>query len=90
MNDQELKELVNINLELTKENNKMLKKIRGVQKKSYFFALLRWLIVLGLAFGAYYYIQPYLNKVLQVYNSIPNFGNFDIKNLEGIINSIKP
>ncbi|KKQ35193.1 MAG: hypothetical protein US50_C0022G0006 [Candidatus Nomurabacteria bacterium GW2011_GWB1_37_5] len=90
MNNEEIKTLLEANLELNKENNRMLHKIRGIHKRAHFFMLFRWLLIIGFAFGAYYYVQPYFNRVIEIYNSIPNFGNIDVTKLEGIINGLKP
>lgn len=90
MEKEELKTLIEANLELSKENNKLLRKIRGIQKRGALLTYARWFLVIAVAFGAYYYIQPYLAKVTQFYNSIPNFGNIDIKGLENFINGFKP
>lgn len=54
-------------LELTKENNRMLHYLRGAQRRASAFRLLYWLVILGLGFGAFYYIQPYLEQIIGVY-----------------------
>ncbi len=59
-------------LALAKENNKMLHKVRNVQKWAAFWRVLKLLIVVGLTLGSFYYIEPYLNKMLDLYNSISN------------------
>lgn len=90
MERDELKTLIEADLELSKENNKLLKKIRGLQKRGAAFTYVRWLLVIAVAFGAYYYIQPYLAKITQFYNSIPNFGNIDFNNIDSLIKGLKP
>ncbi|OGI91226.1 hypothetical protein A3A09_00235 [Candidatus Nomurabacteria bacterium RIFCSPLOWO2_01_FULL_42_20] len=90
MENEEIKTLLEANLKLSKENNKLLHKVRGVQKKHYFFLGLRWLVIIALLFGAYYYIQPYLKQIVEVYNSIPNLGKIDIGNIEGLIEGLRP
>lgn len=55
-------------LELTKENNRMIRALRGAQKRAAAFRLLYWLVIIGLlAFGAFYYVQPYLEQIMGVY-----------------------
>ncbi len=49
-------------LELTKENNKILRSMRSTQKWSSFFTFVYWAIILGSIFGTYYYFQPTINK----------------------------
>ncbi len=54
-------------LELTKENNRILHALRSAQRRASMFRLLYWLVVIGLGFGAFYYIQPYLEQIMGVY-----------------------
>jgi predicted MFS family arabinose efflux permease len=56
--------------QLAKENNKMLRRVRGVQKRQALWSVLKIVVVIGLALGAFYYLEPYLNKILGLYNSI--------------------
>jgi len=90
MDDHEIKELMKANLELTKENHVMLKKIRGVQKRSALFVYLRWIFLITVALGLFYYIRPLLTKITQLYNTIPILNNIDIKNLDKLIGNFKP
>ncbi len=68
--DPESKELLENTLELAGENNKLLHKIRGVQKRETLWQVLKWAVILGIAFGSFYYLEPYLNKVMDMYNSV--------------------
>ena len=68
--DPESKQLLENTLALTEENNKLLHKIRGVQKRAVVWQVLRWIIILGIAFGSFYFLEPYLNKVMNLYSSI--------------------
>jgi small-conductance mechanosensitive channel len=61
--DPESKKLLEDTFKLAKENNEILHKVRGVQKRTAMFGLLRLVLVVGIAFGVFYYIEPYLNKV---------------------------
>lgn len=49
------------------ENNKLLHKLVRAGRWATFFSILRWLVVLGVAAGTYYYLQPYLDQLLRVY-----------------------
>jgi hypothetical protein len=51
----------------SEENNKLLRRIDRRARWSIIYSVVRWLIVLGLGFGVYYYIQPYLEEILRVY-----------------------
>jgi ABC-type uncharacterized transport system permease subunit len=61
--DQQEKELLNITLNLVKENNEMLHKVRGVQKRQFVFSVLKIVIIVGIALGAFYFLQPLIDQV---------------------------
>jgi len=69
MNPEE-KALLEETLELSRDNNKMLHKVRGVQKREALWSILKILLIVGIAFGAFYYLEPYLNKVMNVFTQI--------------------
>jgi len=48
----------------------MLHKIRGVQKRGTLWQVLKLIIIIGIALGSFYYIEPYLNKIMDLYNSV--------------------
>lgn len=79
--DPESKELLKATLELSQENNKMLHSMRRSMQMSRVMSSIYWLFIIGSAVGAYYYIQPYVDQLLGVYegandtlNSFKNFG----------------
>lgn len=53
-------------LELTRENNKILRSMRKSQKVTTLFSFVYWIIILGSIFGAYYYFQPTIQRYLKV------------------------
>jgi len=59
-------------LSLTEENNKLLKKMRRSQQIASFMRVLYWIIILGVTFGAFYLLQPYVEQVVNMYNSVSN------------------
>lgn len=68
--DSDTNQLLRDILEKTEENNSILKKMyRGVIWGRVFKALYL-LIIVGAAVGAYYYIQPYVEGVLESYKSL--------------------
>jgi hypothetical protein len=86
MEDRELKEL----LELTRENNKLLRKMR----RSAMISTIVWIVWYGILIGGpviiyYYLIQPYLSVFSDTYGSgienLQDFGNQipGLKNLFG-------
>jgi len=57
-------------LELVKENNEILHKMRRSLFWGRVFKAVYLIIILGVTFGAYYFIQPYLEGVLGTYQSV--------------------
>jgi len=62
MNPEERKLLQNT-FNLAEENNKMLHKVRGVQKRQAFFSVLKWIIIIGITVGAFYFLEPYVQQL---------------------------
>lgn len=52
-------------LELTRENNQILRAMRRTQRWSSFFTFIYWMIILGSVFGVYYYFQPTIKKYVR-------------------------
>lgn len=67
--DPESKKLLEDTFALAKENNAMLHRVRSIQKWAAFWQTLKVLIVIGIALGAFYFLQPYINKAVDVYHS---------------------
>ncbi len=55
---------------LTKENNTMLRRLERDAKRARFWKMLRIAFILALLFGAYYFIQPFINNLTTAYASI--------------------
>lgn len=68
--DSELRKMLQELLSLTEENNKMLKKVRGVQKREAFFGALKFIIIVGIGFGVFYYIEPYVNQIIDIFGTV--------------------
>lgn len=62
------KKLLEENLELSKENNKILKKLYGAMRVSRAFKVLYWVVIIGSMLGAYYYFQPLIDSFKDVFN----------------------
>lgn len=77
--DPELKNLLEENLKLSKENNKLLLKIYGIQRWIQITRILYWIIIIGVSFGAFYYIKPFVGNLFNVYTGgsagFTNIGN---------------
>ncbi len=57
-------------LELTKENNKILRGMQRTARIGKFFRAIYWILILGSIFGTYYYLQPYIDQLLRTYNDV--------------------
>jgi hypothetical protein len=68
--DPESKKMIEETFYFAQENNKILRKIRSVQKWDIFWSLLKWFVVIGIALGSFYYLEPYVNKIMNFYGSI--------------------
>jgi len=80
--DLDIKNLLEENLNISKENNELLKKVRNFQRWAQITKALYWLIIIAVAFGAFYYLKPILGNVLNLYsggvssvNSIKDVGS---------------
>ena len=68
--DLKIKEQVQENRRLIEENNKILKKISRNLAISTWIKIAYWVVILGVAFGSYYLIQPYLDAITGTYNDV--------------------
>jgi hypothetical protein len=79
----ELKQLLEENLRISKENNVLLLKVRSVQRWAQITRYLYWVAIVLVSFGAFYFIKPYLGNVLNLYTGgvTSNVNNVnDLKN----------
>ncbi|MDQ3075836.1 MAG: hypothetical protein M3Q34_01790 [bacterium] len=59
--DPQSKALLEKTYVLVEDNNRMLKKVRSVQRRTAFFQIVKTLVILGISIGAFYFLQPYLD-----------------------------
>lgn len=64
-NDRELLDEV---VALSRENNEILRAMRRRQRIGGMVRTLYWLVILGSMVGAYYYFQPQMQSVIDMYN----------------------
>ena len=75
LDNEELRELVKKNLELTEENHRILKSMRSSARWGRFFAIVWWLIIVAISTVTYYYyIQPYVEQARQLYSQFEQNG----------------
>jgi hypothetical protein len=68
--DPETKKMLEENLRLSKENNDILKKMVRIHRWTQIYRVIYWVLILGASFGAYYFIQPYIDSLLNYYGSV--------------------
>jgi len=60
--DPETKKILGETLELSKENNKMLRKMRRAMMWTRVVKSIYWVLIIGSMLGAYYYFQPIIDN----------------------------
>ena len=65
--DPESKKLLEETLALAKENNGMLHSLRRSMRVARFMSFLYWVLIIGSAFGAYYFVEPYIDQMKGIY-----------------------
>jgi hypothetical protein len=68
----EERKLLEESVELSRENNRLLRKLRGAARWQQFFSALKWLVILASVVGSYYYLQPWIDKLVETYGSLTN------------------
>lgn len=66
---EELKELVRQNTALAKETHAMVKSMRNASRWARLLKLLWIVLIAAISFGAYIYLQPYLENIMQLYTT---------------------
>lgn len=67
--DQDQEKMLRETLRLSRENNEMLRKMRGAQKRAAFWRFLKLVIYVALLVMAYRFIMPYVNQLRDSYES---------------------
>ncbi len=68
--DQEVKTLLEETKKLVEDNNKILHSIQKRERLSFLVRILYWLVIIGIGVGAFYYVKPYMEQLMKVYQSI--------------------
>ncbi len=68
-------------LELTEENNQMLRAMRRSQRWASIMRAFYWLFIIGATVGAFYFLQPYIEQLKSIYGgadaALKTFQNFN-------------
>jgi len=82
--DPQDKKIIQETFELSKENNILLKKVRRFQNLSRLSKIFYWIVIIAIALGAFYFLQPVIEKFTSVFDKvIPGLEN--IQDLSGKI-----
>jgi len=65
---EELEKLLKENIEISRESLKILKGIRRANRLASAFKIFYWLVIIGSAIGAYYFLEPYIKQGLVIIN----------------------
>src|SRR3989344_51476 len=74
---------------LSRENNQILRQLRGALRLGRFYSILKWVLVIGSTLGAYYYLQPYLFRLFDAYQALLN-GLNEVKQAGSNVNASLP
>ena len=80
MDDKQLNEL----LDLTRENNKILRKMQSSNRWASFFSFLYYVLIISSIVGSYYLIQPMLQPILDAYQNMAK----DIQGVKGGLQNV--
>lgn len=75
MDDKQLNEL----LDLTRENNKILKGMRSSNRWGSFFKFIYYGLIMGLMVSSYYFIQPMIEPLLKTFQGLTD----SVQNVKG-------
>ena len=83
--DPELKRLLRQNLELSKENNRLLRKMRRSAILSRIFLLIWWAFIIGLPVYIYFsFLQPYVGGIIETFGGLGGL----LENLQNLDNPL--
>jgi hypothetical protein len=57
---------------VSEQNNRMIRSLYRSNKWNQVFVFIKWAILIGIAIGAFYYLQPIFNKINTIYSTITN------------------
>ena len=66
--DPESKKLLEDTLAIAQENNQILHELRRSMRFARFMSILYWVLIIGSAVGAFYFVQPVLDELMGAYS----------------------
>ena len=73
----EERELLNKSVSLAEDNNKILRSMKRSMFWGRVMSIIYWILIIGISVGAFYFLQPYFDRLMAVYGSLTNI----LKNL---------
>jgi hypothetical protein len=70
MADEEIRQLLKKNIEVSEESLGLLKKMHRAAVIGRFFSFMKWVVIIGISVGSYYLIEPYIKKLTGTLNSV--------------------
>ena len=77
---------------LIKENTVIVRKVRRGQQIAQLTRVFYWVVIIGLGFGSFYFLQPYLGGLLNLYTGGTGVGTGgipDVNHLKSLIELYK-
>ncbi|MEK7575084.1 MAG: hypothetical protein AAB511_02540 [Patescibacteria group bacterium] len=74
---------------LSEENNNILRGIRRANRLGFIWKIVYWIVILAVSYGAYVYIQPYVDQVMKVYQGTVNTSQKVSSQFSGLENFFK-
>lgn len=71
--DEGLNELLKANLEVSKENHKILRYLQKAHRNVMIWRTVHWILVIGVTYGAFYFVEPYLAKLMKLLPQLEQF-----------------
>jgi len=69
------RELLRRNVALSEENNDMLRGIQSSLRLSRFISTVYWVVIIGSAIGAFYFVKPYIQQAEDIYGGVKSNWN---------------
>ncbi|MES3005108.1 MAG: hypothetical protein V4690_03305 [Patescibacteria group bacterium] len=85
----EERELLQRSVDLAEENNGMLRTIRRSMRIARIMSILYWVVIIGSAIGAYYFIQPYLEFMTGAYGDAKDSVGGGINSINELMEMLK-
>ena len=80
----EEKQLLHSIAQTVEENNKILHKMRRSQRWTSIMTVVYWIVIIGAAVGAFWFLQPYANSFFNTYSTAQS----ELNSIKSSFNSV--